>query len=708
MKKIFPFYLLFPAFVFFWVPRLAYGGIAYVGGSATTCAQTSGTTASRTCSLGSPTTAGDAVVVGVAWKTTSRTIVGVTAPGCTFFPYQQSAVNSTSEAVALWVGLNCPAISAVTVTLSGGSVFETTVNEYSGVASVGQLTAATGTSTAPAASIVTQDSNNWIVMESGSLGSDGLPTADTGNLRSAGRTGSTVSDVAVAACDNSVSVPGNVTCSDTIASGAWVTLTIEMRTTNPADPLLVDAVGTSTNGSTDSGNGFVVNLPQAALTGNAIICGVTYPYLASRTLTISDNGGNVWNTAVTLNNGTTNTISIVYAKNVAPGTETLTFTFDAAVFDFQVACKEAYHISTAASPVDGTSSNNNSGFGLAGPIVSSGSITTSTAGDLIFQYGQWFNAGSDLNTGSQGVLGFAPGNGWSSVVSNTMTGQFFQNVQLPGAGTITPSYDVEAYPGGIANSWATVAAAFKTDNTKGTPPPSTGIHIDHEDTVMMLGGNNPIIQIPADGNFLTIATTPTGNTFAANDSAQNNYTVSVPGPDAILMYATASATNTSQKILVTNSGGNNAELVVRDIRGVASSSPIDAIGSNGGLQSSFTAGTSITNAPQITLSAPNELVIFAMQNGCGPPQKLSSPSGAITDSVYFTGQIDADTFDEGEGHGHFFASTAGTLSATWVMQNTACAGNGNSWGGAAWAITAGTSQGGVPPAPPTNLRATVN
>jgi hypothetical protein len=120
-KKIFQIRLLFLAFVFLWVPSLSYGAIAYVSGSATTCAQTSGTTASQTCALSAATTAGDAVVVGVAWKTTSRTITGVTAAGCTLFPYQQTEANSTSEALALWVGLKCPAISAVTVTLSAGN-----------------------------------------------------------------------------------------------------------------------------------------------------------------------------------------------------------------------------------------------------------------------------------------------------------------------------------------------------------------------------------------------------------------------------------------------------------------------------------------------------------------------------------------------------------------------------------------------------------
>ena len=414
---------------------------------------------------------------------------------------------------------------------------------------------------------------------------------------------------------------------------------------------------------------------------------MSYPYTTSRTLTISDNEGtNTWRTAVSLNNGAASTIgdftdAIIYANNIAAGTQQITFTFDAAIYDFQIACKEAYHISAGASIVDGTSTNG----GLVGPLISSGSFTTTSSGDLIFQYGQWDNSGRDLNEGSQGVTGFAAGSGWSKIDANTMTGQFFQNIQQTTAGAITPSYDVEALSGGIASSFSTVAAAFETDATKGAAPPQTGIHIDHETTVAMVGGNNPTIEIPADGNFLTITATATGNTFAAHDSEQNSYTESEPGNESALLYATASTVNVSQKIVVTNTGGNNAEFVVRDIRGVATSSPIDTTASAEGPQTSFAAGATITGAPSgLTPAASGELVIFAMQVGCGPPQYLSSPSGSVTDSVWYTGQTDADSFDYGEGHAHLFTTNTSTLSGTWVMQNTTC--GANYWGVAAWAI----------------------
>jgi hypothetical protein len=469
------------------------------------------------------------------------------------------------------------------------------------------------------------------------------------------------------------------------------------------DPLLVDAVGTSTNDSVDAGNGFVVYLPQAALANNLIVCGLTYDYSASRTLTITDSSGtNTWHVAVTQNNGTTNTNAIVYASGVVAGTQRLTFTFDAALNSFQAACKEAYGIATS-SPLDGISSADGSGSGITGATIASGSISTSVNGDLIFQYGNNFVQGNELNALSQLVTGFTPGTGWSPIIADVQTGQYFQDFLQSTAGSITPSYGVSS-----STSFATVAAAFKTSSGVGTQSPPVGIHIDHQYTIVLGGGNNATSQFPSDGNFLAVAATDTSNTMTVSDSKGNGYTrdqAGVPG-DAILWYATGATTDSALKISLTNSGAGNTEFVLRDIRGVATSSPIDTTAFDGDLQSSFSAGTTITSAPVITPSAAGELLILAMQNGCGPPQIVSSPSGVTMDSVWFTGQIDADTFDEGEGHAHFLTTGTGQISVTWTMQNTGCSGNGNAYGVGAWLIKPGSSQG-APPAPPTNLRVTV-
>lgn len=465
-----------------------------------------------------------------------------------------------------------------------------------------------------------------------------------------------------------------------------------------SDPLLVDAVGTSTNSGVDAGNGFVIYLPQPALAGNLIACGITYRYSASRTLTITDNEGlNTWKVAASVNGGTTLSYAIVYASGVAAGTQKITFTFDASLTSFQAACKEAYGVATS-SPVDVTSSASD----VSAPTIASGSMTTTSAGDLIFQYANNYSAGNDLPSLQQSVTSLTAGSGWSPIIADVQTGQFFQDIQQESPGAITPSYTVTG-----SATYATVAVAFKTNSSAGTAPPASGIHIDHQYTIVLEGGQNATAQFPSDGNFLTVTETDTANSAGVSGSP-NTFTknvVAAPGNEAITWYATAATTSPTLTISLNNSGDGNTEFVMRDVRGVATSSPLDTTGgAESNSQSSFAAGTTVTNSSLITPSASGELLILAMQNGCGPTQYVSSPSGVATDSVSFTGQIDADPFDEGEGHAHFITTGTSAISVTWVMQNTRC--SSNAWGVGAWLFKPGTSiTQGNPPSAPTGLTA---
>ena len=466
-------------------------------------------------------------------------------------------------------------------------------------------------------------------------------------------------------------------------------------TLRASDPLLVDAVGTSTNSNIDAGNGFVLSLPQAALSGNLIVCGITYGYSASRTISVADNAGNTWHVAVSLNNGTTNTNAIVYASGVTAGTQKITFTFDASLTSFQAACKEAYGIATS-SPVDVVSSASD----VKSPTIASGSMTTTASNDLIFQYGNNYSPGNPLNIETQLVPSITAGSGWSPIIADTFTGQFFQDVQQSTAGAITPSYTVSG-----SLTFSTVAVAFKTSGGAGTAPPASGIHIDHQYTVV-LGDNSGTIEFPSDGNFLAVTITDTPNTITVSDSIPNTYTESVAipsSPTGITWYAANATTSPTLTMNLKNSGNGFTEFVVRDVRGVATSSPLDTVAENAVNQTNYSAGTTLAG-PTITPTAAGELAILSQTNGCGPPQYVSTPSGVTMDTVWFAGQVDADFFDEGEGHAHFITTGTSPISATWVMQNTGCGGQGNYAGMAAWLFKPGSSQ--AAPAPPTNLKVT--
>jgi hypothetical protein len=663
--------------------RMALGSIAYVSGSATTCLQTSSSTTSQTCTLAGATTAGNTIKVGLAWKTTTASVSSVKATGCNFFPYKNTTSNGSSESVAVWIGQNCPSISSVTVTLSAGSVWVTTVNEYSGVVAIGQVTSATGSSANPSVSITLQDANDWVVMESASIGSDGVPTANTGNLRSANLTGSTSSDVAAGACDNTAS-SGSVTCADSITSSAWAAIGIELRTANPADPLLVDAVGTGSNGYSEVANGITFSLPQATLSGNSVICGLSYPYSSGRTVSVTDNKSNTWDQAVSVGSTTNNMTVALWYTAAAAGTLSITVTFDTALYGIQFACKEAYNIVTS-SPLDGTASVASS----TTSTVATSSITTSSNGDLIFEYGNYIGE-MPLYDQTTSVNAFAAGPGWSPIIADTVTGEFFQDIQQASAGSITPTYDVEVVSG-YPNIWGAVAAAFKTSTSQGTLPPSSGLHIDHLFAETTGGAGTVLsVQFPADGNFLAMASSYNST---VNDSLQNSYTQNLPGgagTQTALQYA-QNANSRLGGLLINVSGTPYSadDMVWMDIRGAATVSAIDTTAFNAQTQPVLTNGYNWSGMPTITPSAAGELIIADLPTGCGPTSVASAPAGAITDNVYYSGETDLSNFNQACGHAHFVTTSTAQESWTWVMENASCASSGgNSSASAAWAIKA--------------------
>jgi hypothetical protein len=513
-------------------------------------------------------------------------------------------------------------------------------------------------------------------MESASLGSDGVPTSSTGNLRSTNRTGSTSSDVAAGACDNTAS-SGSVTCTDTITSSAWAAIGIELRTASPADPLLVQAMGTASNSSSEAGNGIIFSLPQASLSGNTIICGLTYPYSASRTVSITDNESNTWSLAVSVNNGSSSNTQAIYYTAAAAGTLTITVTFDTTLNGLQFACKEAYNI-VASSPLDGTASVADS----TSSTISTGTITTTANGDLIFEYGNY--TGHTLYSGSTLTNALVAGPGWSPIIADSVTGEFFEDIQQASAGAITPTYDAEIVSS-KSNAWGAVAAAFKTSSSQGTAAPSSGIHIDHIFSEVINGGSTWSIQMPADGNFLAM---DSSYTTTVTDSMQNTYTQSEPGGyNTSLEYAVSPTVRLGGQFVTINASswsGDAVDVTWMDVRGVATSSPIDTTASNYQSQPSMTNGYEWAGMPTITPSAAGELVIADLPTGCGPTSGAYAPSGAITDNVYFSGMTDDDSFNEACGHAHFFNTSTAQESWTWTMENASC--GSNSSGAVAWAI----------------------
>lgn len=112
--------------------------------------------------------------------------------------------------------------------------------------------------------------------------------------------------------------------------------------------------------------------------GNFIAVCIRIGTEPSITITVSDSNSNTYASALQFNDTTgINTVAIVYAANIAGGANTITVSYagGSATLRFSIA---EYSGVVTSSPVDVTGSNQGTGTAL-----DSGSVTTTTNGDLI-------------------------------------------------------------------------------------------------------------------------------------------------------------------------------------------------------------------------------------------------------------------------------------------------------------------------------------
>jgi hypothetical protein len=197
--------------------------------------------------------------------------------------------------------------------------------------------------------------------------------------------------------------------------------------------------------------------------------------------------------------------------------------------------------------------------------------------------------------------------------------------------------------------------------------------------------------MPADGNFLAMAG---WYGVTVTDSMQNAYIQSEPGGSgyACLNYAVHTSVRLEQLLPVNVPSSLSAieDVTWMDIRGVATSSPIDTTAYNEQAQPSMTNGYQWSGIPTIAPSASGELVIADLPTGCGPSWNVVAPSGAITDNVYYSGATDESNSHRACGHVHLVTRSTAQESWTWVMENASCVPTlgVNYSASAAWAIKA--------------------
>ncbi len=144
-----------------------------------------------------------------------------------------------------------------------------------------------------------------------------------------------------------------------------------------AKPTLVQHVSTQSNGGNETeGPAFYIHLPQPTLAGNCLILGITHHYSATRTVHIVDNQNNTWPSPAASIDNTTNGVSTkIYAIAPVTGTQAITVTFDAMLYDVHFSVSEFYNCATSGTTVltNGSAASTNAS---GGPILSRSYCTT--------------------------------------------------------------------------------------------------------------------------------------------------------------------------------------------------------------------------------------------------------------------------------------------------------------------------------------------
>jgi hypothetical protein len=678
------------------------------------------TATSHTYTLTHTPTAGNTLVAFVSTHISANQQINYVCGGtsCTsitstgkFFPYTWIYCPNGNNCPEIWIARNVPAsMSTVTINWAVTTVSDVQFEEYSNVSAIGQIVQATGTSTAPAITITTQDANNIIVMATSSQGNDGIPTSSTGNLRDASRSGTTSSFDAGAACDNSSATAASVTCQVTITSSAWAALGVELRSTTSTDTSnFVSAYQSNSPASENVAMPSIagVFVPDAFLPGNTGICWGVWPYSASgQTPTVTTRNTLTGATVDTFTkdvqvNDTSNMSTGIFRVAATAGTQYINWAWGTSINSqpgFVYGCTEMKGITTS-SPLDGTPA---SASGLSGGTLSTSAMTV-TVGDIIVVATSIDTIVQNTNNQNQGVGYCAAGPGFILLTPSPVSGTCTE-YQVATSTSVTPSmYETPATPNSAYGSgyvFNIVAVAYKANSSQGTA--ATGIHIGRQFTPVISGGSGAVdsgnitwTQCPAAGNFNSfyisnsLSGSPETGVFKIWDSNQVAYSINDPSKNAstnsgpfLLYSANQSLDNSAMcELYQASSNGSNSEMLQRDIYNVATSNFFDTMSTTCPSTSSYNAtgcigdnqpfGSTYAQSPNIQPSAAGELVLASLSNGVGPEAGLSSPSGAIYDCPYFSAMTDGGSTCYGEGHAHFYTTGSSSLNFTWTAGTNA-------------------------------------
>lgn len=408
-------------------------------------------------------------------------------------------------------------------------------------------------------------------------------------------------------------------------------------------PTLVHHVGGGQSPGTSSITSYTLPSVDPAQAGNTFIVSVDMP--AGASVTVTDDKSDSFSQLLCNVNGSSKVCSYC-ATPLTAGARVITVTPGAPTAGVGILISEFNNLSCT---LDGSSGNSGTGA-----TISSGSFTSATPGDLIYQF---------TLSDSAVPTSWTQGSGFAKLSSQPQDGQYAQYLVQGTPGAINPTH---SFAGTI--NWNTIGFALKA-KTAGSPLQS-GIR------VVRIQQNNfdnsratYALDFPCTGNLL-VAAIPGSNTSlnSITDSNGNTWKVDLNSGGTLLAHAQNAICSTTMTVTVNFAAAVSQTIAMfYDVKGAAASAydstcSTTAAGNQPGSPGTF-------NGTTVTPSTSNGLVISTLGLDNNYIADMPGPPGALYDTGNPLPFIPIDSSYENNGWGHAYYSSTSPITIQWTTAN---------------------------------------
>ena len=460
------------------------------------------------------------------------------------------------------------------------------------------------------------------------------------------------------------------------------------------------AIGSGVGGPQSSTPDYLCPLPEPAQSGNALLLGFFSDDTNTPTWTVSDDKSNIWNLAQSSTDSSGNIFNVYYALNVAAGTHMVRVHASAQTAGYlAISMSEYYNVATS-SALDAS----NCHAGATSTLITAGSITPGTSGDLLWQFA--------ANAAASSVSSFTGGS--QSNISWSLNGTDMHDGNATQAGIYSSTNAINpTFTSGTSESWDSCVMALKAASAGNAPTASFRIvHMLHAQ--MSSSDSSPYdAEMPASGNLVVVSFISGSNTISEISSSPSNTWSSTGSAvtygsqvDSQIYYAANATTSNPMTFSIGLSGASTgATFMMYDIIGAAAS-PFDVDSGGQSNNQPNIVSTLTTCNGCLTPSAANELIIGNFGQAWCTATNINAPSGALFDTATYNGNSvnGPEPVDQNNGWFHYYDSGTSPLSVTWA--ETCGSTQEGSWAGRVAAFKG--AQSGTQVLPPTGLKAAVN